>query len=497
MQLGIKHVPVSQHRTPCVVVGVFESRRLSPSAAELDRITRGYIVNILKRGDMKPSPGKTLFLFSVPKTVCERILLVGCGKEGEVNGGGYQKIIAGMAAALKNSGVKEALCCLPEIAIRGHDLAWKVRQTVIGLGDALYRFDRLKSQREDQPAVLSRFYVNLPDADQMEAARRALRSGEAIAKGISLTKDLGNLPGNICTPSYLADQARALCKNNPKLSAKVLGEKEIEALKMGAFLAVTRGSRQPPRFIVVTYTGGAKTDRPYVLVGKGITFDSGGISIKPGDKMDEMKFDMCGAASVLGTLSAVAELALPINIIGVIPSCENLPDGNASKPGDIVTSMSGQTIEILNTDAEGRLILCDALTYCERFEPKAVIDVATLTGACVVALGKHASGLFGTHAGLVDDLRKAGIESGDRAWELPLWEEYQEQLRSNFADMANVGGREGGAITAAAFLSRFTRKFPWAHLDIAGVAWRSGTDKGATGRPVSLLVHYLMDQAAK
>jgi leucyl aminopeptidase len=495
MQFGVKSVPVGRHRTPCVVVGVFESRRLSPSAAALDRLTRGYIVNILRRGDMKAAPGRTLFLFDAPRTVCERILLVGCGKEAEVGDARYRKILAGMAAALRDSGVKEALCCLPEIEVTGRDLAWKLRQTAVVVGDALYRFDRLKSRQENGAAPLARLHLNLPSDAPAAAARRALRSGEAIARGVSFAKDLGNLPPNICTPSYLADQARKLCGGNARLSAKILTEKEIEALKMGALLSVTRGSRQPPRLIVISYNGGPRGEKPYVLVGKGITFDSGGISIKPSDRMDEMKFDMCGAASVFGTLAAVADLGLPLNVVGVVPSCENLPDGNASKPGDIVTSLSGQTIEILNTDAEGRLILCDALTYCERFEPRRVIDIATLTGACVVALGKHASGLFGNDENLIEELRQAGLASGDRAWELPLWEEYGEQLRSNFADMANVGGREGGAITAASFLSRFTRKYAWAHLDIAGVAWRSGAEKGATGRPVPLLVQYLLDRA--
>jgi leucyl aminopeptidase len=322
-----------------------------------------------------------------------------------------------------------------------------------------------------------------------------VRQGQVVAKAVALAKDLGNLPGNICTPSYLAEEARKLAQGNAKLSAKILTEKEMTALKMGSLLSVARGSRQPPRLIVLSYHGGKRADKPVVLVGKGITFDSGGISIKPAATMDEMKFDMCGAASVLAAVNAAAEMALPLNVIAVVPSCENLPDGNANKPGDIVTSMSGQTIEILNTDAEGRLILCDALTYSERFKPRAVIDVATLTGACVVALGKQASGLFGNSEDLVQEILRAGTQSGDRAWQLPLWEEYQEQLKSNFADMANVGNRDGGAITAACFLSRFTKNFPWAHLDIAGTAWLSGGSKGATGRPVPLLTQYLIDQA--
>jgi leucyl aminopeptidase len=309
-----------------------------------------------------------------------------------------------------------------------------------------------------------------------------------------LTRDLGNLPGNICTPSYLASSAKKLARRFA-LKVKVLEQKQMQALGMGSLLSVSRGSRQPPKLIVLEYHGAKQPGNPVALVGKGITFDSGGISIKPAAAMDEMKFDMCGAASVLGAMHAAAELQLPINIVGLIPSCENLPDGDANKPGDVVTSMSGQTIEVLNTDAEGRLILCDALTYSERFKPKTVIDIATLTGACVVALGNHASGLLGNDQALMDKLLAAGNESADRAWQLPLWEEYQEQLKSNFADMANIGGKEAGTITAACFLSRFTKKFKWAHLDIAGVAWFGGASKGASGRPVPLLTQYLIDES--
>ncbi len=495
MQFTVTSASVTRQRAACAIVGVFESRRLSPSAAALDRVSRGYIVNILKRGDMKAAPGHTLMLYNVPRAPAERVLLVGCGKEKELDADHYRKAIAAMTSALRAAGVKDAACFLPELEVKDRDLAWNLRQTVETASEGLYRFDQLKSKKDDGQAHLGRLHLNVPDPSQVSAGRAAVRIGEAIAGGVALTRDLGNLPGNICTPNYLAGQARKLARRHRKFSVKVLDERQITALKMGALLAVARGSREPPRFIVLRWNGGSKGEKAHVLVGKGITFDSGGISIKPAATMDEMKYDMCGAASVLGTLSAVADMDLPLNVIGVIPSCENLPDGNAVKPGDIVTSMSGQTIEILNTDAEGRLILCDALSYCERFEPRAVVDIATLTGACVIALGKHASGLLGNDADLINALRAAGNASGDRAWELPLWEEYQEQLKSNFADMANVGGREAGTITAASFLSRFTKKYPWAHLDIAGVAWRSGGDKGATGRPVPLLTQYLIDQA--
>jgi leucyl aminopeptidase len=496
MQFTVKSVPATRQRAACTIVGVFESRRMSSSAAALDRVSRGYIVNILKRGDMKAAPGQTLMLYNVPRAPGERVLLVGCGKEKELDASRYRKAVTGMTAALRDSGVRDAVCYLPEVEVRERDLAWKLRQAVESVSEGLYRFDQLKSKKEDVQTRFSRLQLNVPDPSQVAEGRAAVRVGEAVAGGVALARHLGDLPGNICTPSFLADEARRLARGyRGKISVKVLDEKQIAALKMGALLAVARGSREPPRFIVLSWNGGSKGEKPQVLVGKGITFDSGGISIKPGATMDEMKYDMCGAASVLGTMSAVAAMDLPLNVIGVIPSCENLPDGNAVKPGDIATSMSGQTIEILNTDAEGRLILSDALTYCERFEPQAVVDIATLTGACVIALGKHASGLLGNNAALIDALRAAGNSSGDRVWELPLWEEYQDQLKSSFADMTNVGGREAGTITAACFLSRYTKKYPWAHLDIAGVAWRTGTEKGATGRPVPLLTQYLIDQA--
>ena len=334
---------------------------------------------------------------------------------------------------------------------------------------------------------------NVADRKGLTTAKKGIEEGKAIADGVSLARTLGNLPGNICTPNYLASQARKIARGEKSISVRVLSEKEMEKLGMGALLSVARGSDQPAKLIVATYSGGAKKAPPVVLVGKGVTFDSGGISLKPGGKMDEMKFDMCGAASVLGTLQAARDLKLPINLVAIIPATENLPSGKATKPGDVVTSMSGQTIEVLNTDAEGRLILCDALTYAERFKPAEVIDIATLTGACVVALGKHASGLLSNDDKLANDLIQSGEESGDRTWRLPLWDEYQPQLDSNFADMGNIGGPEAGTITAGCFLSRFTEKQRWAHLDIAGAAWLQGKEKGATGRPVSLLVQHLLN----
>jgi leucyl aminopeptidase len=328
----------------------------------------------------------------------------------------------------------------------------------------------------------------------VSAAEIGLADGQALAAGVSLAKDLGNLPPNVCTPSYLAEQALALGKTH-QFKVEVLERDALEKLGMGSFLGVAQGSEEPPKFIIMQHLKGKKEQKPVVLVGKGITFDTGGISLKPGSEMDEMKYDMCGAASVLGTFKAIAAMNLPLNVIGVIPTCENMPDGRATRPGDVLTSMSGLTIEVLNTDAEGRLILCDALTYVERFEPSAVIDVATLTGACVIALGHHASGLFSNNDALAAELLQAGEVALDRAWHMPMWEDYQSLLDSNFADMANIGGRAAGSITAACFLARFAKKYDWAHLDVAGTAWKSGKEKGGTGRPVPLLTEFLVQRA--
>ena len=350
---------------------------------------------------------------------------------------------------------------------------------------------RFKSKKDDVRRPLRKLTLSVESRTDLAAAEKALAQGMAIAGGINFAKDLGNLPGNICTPTYLAEQALLLRKHHG-LKIEVLDRADMEKLGMGSLLSVTRGSHQPPKFIIVTHNGGKKGEKPVVLVGKGVTFDSGGISLKPGPEMDEMKYDMSGAGSVLGTMKAIAELALPSNVIGLVPTVENMPGGSASRPGDIVTSMSGQTIEILNTDAEGRLILCDALTYAERFEPACVIDIATLTGACVIALGHVTSGLFANDDGLARDLLGAGQNAYDRAWRLPLWDDYQDQLKSPFADMANIGGRPAGTITAACFLSRFAKKYDWAHLDVAGTAWKSGEKKGSTGRPVPLLTHFLL-----
>jgi leucyl aminopeptidase len=396
---------------------------------------------------------------------------------------------------LQECGATDAVACLLELKIKNDDIAQQAQLIAEATEYASYCYDQTKSKKKAPQRPLGKLTLLLEQRSLQQAAEQGVQWGQAIAKGVRLARNLADLPGNICTPTYLADAARKLAKEYKHLNAKILDQADMEKLGMGALLAVARGSRQPPKLIILEYKGTSSKQQSIVLIGKGLTFDAGGISIKPSDRMDEMKYDMCGGASVLGTLKACAELELPLNVVAVVPSSENLPDGNANKPGDVITSLSGQTIEVLNTDAEGRLILCDALTYSKRYNPKAIIDVATLTGACVIALGAHASGLLSNDQTLADSLLAAGQTSGDRAWQLPLWEDYQQQLESNFADMANVGGREAGTITGACFLARFAEEFCWAHLDIAGTAWLSGKEKGATGRPVPLLTQYLIQCA--
>jgi leucyl aminopeptidase len=480
--------------TSCLVLGVFTRQRLSDTAQALGEDASGYLERMLKQSALQGDAEQVLMLHEVPGIEAERVLLVGCGKRKEYNLAVYRKSSAAALAALEEARVREAVWTLHQDLPRDADGYRTVRDTVLTAAERGYRFDQLKSKPKPRPKPLKGLGFWLGDNRERDAVERALTHGQAAAAGVQLAKDLGNLPGNICTPGYLADQARELARRYPRLQARVLEEKEMEELGMGALLAVSRGSREPARLIVLEYGGGEEGDRPVVLVGKGLTFDAGGISIKPAEAMDEMKFDMCGGASVLGTLRACAEMQLPINLVGVVPSSENLPDGAANKPGDILTSLSGQTIEVLNTDAEGRLILCDALTYSERFKPALIIDIATLTGACIVALGKHASGLFSNDDDLARELLDAGTHIGDRAWQLPLWDDYQSQLDSPFADMANIGGRQAGSVTAACFLSRFTKKLRWAHLDVAGTASQGGDQKGATGRPVPLLTQFLLQR---
>ncbi len=481
-------------KTGCIVVGVYENKKLSPSAQALD--SKGAISAAVKSGDISGKAGTTLLMRKIDGIAAERVLLVGLGKD-QASGKDFNTAIQAVARVLSSLGATEAIVALPLDDVKDRDTAWALRSAVLAIRENAYRFDTLKSKKEPAPSGVKKFAFVVPTADAA-AARNTIAQSVALAHGIELTKDLGNLPGNFCTPTYLANAAKKLAKDY-KLGVEVLDRKQLEALKMGSFLSVSKGSDEPPKFIVLKHMGGKAKDAPTVLVGKGITFDSGGISLKAGAGMDEMKYDMCGAASVLGTFRAIAEMKLKLNVIGVIASCENMPNGRATKPGDIVTSMSGQTIEVLNTDAEGRLVLCDALTYVERFKPAAVVDIATLTGACVTSLGHHNSGLFTRHDkehdALAGELLAAGKKTGDTAWRMPIEDAYQEQLKSNFADMANIGGPAAGSVTAACFLERYTKKYTWAHLDVAGTAWRSGAAKGATGRPVPLLTMFLIDRA--
>jgi leucyl aminopeptidase len=485
-----------QIKSAAIGVGVFTDGILSPAADIIDRAANGAIRQHLK-SEFTGKAGTTLVLRSLDGVSAQRIVLVGLGKQADYNGKVHASAEQAFATYCVGAQLAEATSALAAIECGSTKLRARARAAAMAATNATYSFNATLSS--PAPAPKLKKMVIWVARTQATETQKGLHEGKAIGNGMALARTLGDLPPNVCTPSYLGDTAKKLAKEFKSLKAQVLDRKQIEALKMGSFLSVARGSDQPPAFIVLkhTPTSGktAKKAAPIVLVGKGITFDAGGISLKPAANMDEMKYDMCGAASVLGALRAVAELELDREVIALVPSCENLPSGRANKPGDVVTSMSGKTIEILNTDAEGRLILCDALTYAERFKPAAVIDVATLTGACVVALGHVNTGLFSKTDSLAEALLAAGREVNDTAWRMPLDDAYQEQLKSGFADMANIGGPPAGSVTAACFLSRFAESYPWAHLDIAGTAWRSGKDKGATGRPVPLLVNYLLGQA--
>lgn len=497
MEYSLKSGDICKQKTACLVLGVFSQRHLTTAALAVDKASQGYLTKIVDRGDINGESGQMLTLYDVPGISAERVMLVGLGKPQEFSLKGYRQVVGATVNALDKGHSLDALWAIADLDLTDGNPQQTIRDTIIAAEEALYCFEETKSEKRKNSRPLKRLNIFLHDRRHQKTAEKSLAHAQAIANGMRLAKDLSNLPGNICTPTYLADQARKLGRKYSQIKTQILDEAKMEKLGMGALLSVSRGSRQPAKLIIMEYTGAANDAKPIVLVGKGLTFDAGGISIKPAAAMDEMKFDMCGGASVFGAMLACAEMELPLNVIGVVPSSENLPDGDANKPGDIVTSMSGQTIEVLNTDAEGRLILCDALTYCERFKPATVIDIATLTGACVVALGSHASGLMTGNDDLAEELLSAGDSIRDRAWRLPLWDDYQEQLDSNFADIANIGGPSAGTITAACFLSRFTKKFDWAHLDIAGTAWLKGKEKGATGRPVPLLSQFLIKRAGQ
>ena len=484
---------IAEHKSSCIVVGIYEGGKLSAAAKALD--LKGVLTTAVKTGDITGKAGTTLLVHRAGESA-KRVLLVGLGAEDAVSDLNFISAIQSVSRVFSHLGANDAMLALPLDCVKGRDAHWAIRTLIPILRESVFRADSLKSKKDDTPTGVRK--ITLLVAEASAATRHTLKQAVAVANGLDLAKTLGNLPPNICTPTYLATTAKQIARE-VGLGVEVLDRKQLEALKMGSFLSVTNGSDQPPKFIILKHQGGKAKDAPVVLVGKGITFDTGGISLKPGGGMDEMKYDMCGAASVLGTMQAVGEMELPLNVIGIIPACENMPSGSATRPGDIVTSMSGQTIEILNTDAEGRLILCDALTYAERFKPSCVIDIATLTGACITALGHHNTGLFTrhdkAHDALADELLAAGKYSHDTAWRMPIEEAYNEQLKSNFADMANIGGPAAGSITAASFLECYTRKYTWAHLDIAGTAWKSGVAKGSTGRPIPMLTTFLIDRA--
>ncbi|UCX05691.1 MULTISPECIES: leucyl aminopeptidase [Shewanella] len=496
MEFSVKSGSPEKQRSACIVVGVYEPRRLSGIAEQLDKISEGYISNLLRRGDLEGKPGQMLLLHHVPNVLSERVLLVGCGKERELDERQYKQIITKTINTLNETGSMEAVCFLTELHVKGRDTYWKVRQAVETTQASLYSFDALKTRKGETRRPLRKMVFNVPTRKELTIGERAVEHGMAVSAGMHLCRDVANMPPNICNPAYLASQARQMAETYETLKVSTIGEEQMAKLGMNSYLAVGRASANESIMTIMEYQGAVdSTQKPIVIVGKGLTFDSGGISLKPGEAMDEMKYDMGGAAGVIGAMKALCEMKLPINVIGVLAGCENMVSGSAYRPGDILTTMSGQTVEVLNTDAEGRLVLCDVLTYVERFDPELVIDTATLTGACVVALGKHASGLFSSHNPLAHEILNAGEQSGDRAWRMPLWDEYQDLLDSPFADMTNLGGRPAGAISAACFLSRFAKKYNWAHLDVAGTAWNSGANKGSTGRPVPILTQFLINRS--
>ena len=486
---------IEKEEADCFVVGVFKNKVLSKSAARLDRMTAGYITQILASGDLTETLGNALLLYNVPHLLSPRVMLVYCGDIQALDVVGFRKLSVSVALRLNAMSLTRIVDTLCYDVAQALDCLATIRQSIETTEDCLYHFEQFKTQTTGRSlgCEAAEFIFKLDCSIDMATAEKVVLQAIAISQGVKYTKDLANLPANICTPSYVAEQAKKLALEK-NLSMTVLDQAALLKEKMHSFLAVAQGSQEPPQFVVLEYQGLAQKNKPIVLIGKGVTFDSGGICLKPAVGMEEMKFDMAGAASVLGTLHAIATLKLPVNVIGVMPLTENMPSGHAMKPGDIVTSLSGQTVEIINTDAEGRLILADALTYSERFSPEIVIDVATLTGAVIIALGSVASGLMSNDVLLTKELEQAGLDSTDRVWSLPLWDDYQEQINSQVADMANVGVGGAKSITAACFLARFTKKFRWAHLDIAGTAWKSGKEKMATGRPVSLLVQFLLNR---
>ncbi len=484
----------SRRAAGCVVIGVYANGKLGVGATEVDAASQGAISKLVKQGDVSGRAGSSLLIAGMSGVRAQRVLIVGLGKASGFAVPQFRKAVATVASVIKDSKILDMVSYLNVEEVADTDAYYLARYTVETIGSALYLFTETKSGKQPRAAPLKKIGLAIASRSAAKKAELGAEHAQAIVDGMSLAKDLGNLPPNICTPAYLAKTAQHIDRQNKKVTTKVLGEAEIKRLGMHSFLSVTSGTTLPAKFIIMQYNGAGR-DKPVVLVGKGITFDAGGISLKPGSGMDEMKYDMCGAAAVIATMAVVAKLKLSINLTVVVPACENLPSGTATRPGDIITSMSGKTIEVLNTDAEGRLILCDALTYSRRFKPEVIIDVATLTGACVIALGRHRTAVMTRSDKLANEITSAGIAADDRAWQLPISDEYDQQLKSNFADLANIGGRDGGAITAACFLSNFTEGMNWAHLDIAGTAWLSGARKGSTGRPVPMLSEFVLQRA--
>ena len=482
----------ARQKTDCAIVGLHDGAPLAGAAAQLDAASGGRIARLVKRGDFRGRAGEVA-LVDAERGPAERIVLVGLGKAGGYDRKRYKKALAAGFAAAARTSARDAVSYLALDDIAGTDTNYRARLAAEAVGNVLYRVPVIRSKRDKAASPLRSFGLAVGSRDQKADAQKGLAHGAGIAAGTALTRDLANLPANVCTPSYLAAKARELARTHRSVRAQVLDERDLKRLKMGSFLSVTAGTDEPARLIVLRHDGGRRNEAPIVLVGKGVTFDSGGISLKQPPGMDEMKFDMTGAASVFGAIEAAATMQLKLNLVGVVPACENMPSGRATKPGDIVTSMSGQTIEVINTDAEGRLILCDAITYSRRFKPAVVVDVATLTGACVVALGAHLSAVMSNDDDLAAELEEAGRRAEDRCWHMPMAEEYHDMLKSNFADFMNACSREGGAITAACFLAKFADGLRWAHLDIAGTAYLSGAQKGSTGRPVPLLVDFLLN----
>ena len=493
MEFVVKSGAIEKQKTACLILGTHK-KTPSDSVTAVDNACDGMITAMMKSGDLSPKPGNSLLLPHVTGLPCERLLLIALGEKNEpLKESDFKKLLTDLTSQLKSGNNKEAMIAIDTVEVADKDTQWVTRQLVEAIEYAFYRFDQLKSGDDKKGPELRKITL-LTDRKTAAQVKEGITVGQAIGMGRNVTRTLGNLPGNFCHPTYLADEAEALAKKHAKLTTKILSEKQMADLGMHSLLSVSQGSDQEAKLINMEFKNGKKGAKPIVLLGKGITFDSGGISLKPGAGMDEMKFDMCGAASIFGVMNAIVELDLPLNVIGMVAAAENMPSGRASRPGDVVTSMSGQTIEILNTDAEGRLVLCDALTYAERYKPAAVVDVATLTGACVIALGHHITGLLSNNDELAEELLTASKDAADKTWQLPMGEEYTQQLDSNFADMANIGGRPAGTITAACFLAKFAEEYPWAHLDIAGTAWNSGKAKGATGRPVPMLVQYLLNK---